>query len=442
MNLKSEDIEKVKALELSNFIDNLEQNMLGGEESYYKKTGKDAIFNPQKKDGGALIEIQKLEREINKKERELDFGPAQNGILEIIKNKKLDMIRKNFSSHETKQIQEWINKTFDEAIELSIKKAVFHRDNEGEIQISVQNGKSAILEKAKINNYQPEDLGLEISLFEERAISMILESYIREGNLKAIDFLNNHKDKLGKDKIKKYEKETESIQKSFSSKNLANRIFNLYSSSKEKAFEELKNEKGDKEAKNLLEGLFSSKEKNEENEQNSILLKAFQEISKTQNENAPLSYDLIPYELNEKNKNDIRSYLEKLMKGEEIQTSAEEFLSLFEIYRKNPLAFPKFNFIKYKMFLSDYDFRIFLRLADEAKTLTLSEAMDTVNLISEEISDFGDGKKVQFIRYFLDNLYLKSREKAADYEEKKEIIKKTVRILGGKKGLFEGLVKK
>ena len=90
------------------------------------------------------------------------------------------------------------------------------------------------------------------------------------------------------------------------------------------------------------------------------------------------------------------------------------------------------------MSLSDYDFILFSKLSDMSSKISQSEGFDIVHLIDKEVSDFEDKKKVEFIRYFLDDLISASADKKLDFDEKKKIIKKrAAELLGEKKGILE-----
>ena len=116
--LVESDMDKVKILELSNFIDEWEKELLFSETGFFSLKGR-SVENKTKEF------IEELDQLISTKIYEINFSKqeSKNIIIEI-KKRKLDAIKSQMIAYEKNEMKNWEFEVYENSIKSCIQRAV------------------------------------------------------------------------------------------------------------------------------------------------------------------------------------------------------------------------------------------------------------------------------------------------------------------------------
>ncbi len=352
--LLDDSLDKIKILEISNFIDEWEKELLFSENGFYSLKGKE-VENKTK------IFIENLETFINSKINEISFINSSSRILlNDVKEKKLNAIRMQMQKYENIQIKNWEIEVYENSIKSSIQRAVLYKKSNEIIESSFQNGLAVLEIISEKEKWNSKTYTVKKNLYEADFYYELINSFLLEKDARASFYFEKFKNKL-KDKDKStLEKAVIILKNNIVAYNWAKELFSY-------DFPDDRNEQEIKEVKNNeIEVLIrkylldfkndkkksDSKQKQEKNEKNWLEIVSLME---KQTDNAEMYID---YTLDKESINSKKMYIKNMRKNGFIITDKTVFIDLFSKIFEQFEIFKKEDISNYRKDLSADDYRI------------------------------------------------------------------------------------
>lgn len=399
MNGAVRELQQTRALELSNYIDELEKTELADPQNgYYSKQGFDAMRDDNDPTKGAVAVLNGIDRKILKKQQELGltWGYGKQ-LAELTKTRKMNMLYRGATSHEMQQTYKWTLSTLEIANQSSIGKALNHRNDESELETIYGNGVVTILQKAKIGQWDEDTKNIEIAKYRSNFHSSIIQAFAQDGSLLIDDYFEKHKGELlPKDYEQCLSLKNHTDQKVYS-KLLGDNLYEGHEDDPREANELLERKFSNKEinidqynaTRSYLNGLYSRDRMLQNQEQDNLMDKMWDSVSKKiQNGQVP-SEDDIPMGLNGRNWYQAKSAIDQLVSKGDVDTDNSAYLELYELSTTDAQKFANMNLAQYRPLLSDSDYKSFQKKQKDIKNMTPTQLYDTDKAIQSGLEALG-----------------------------------------------------
>ncbi len=357
-NPDAQNIDKTKILELSNFIDTWEQEILFADNGFYSLKGK----NVQGKSKEFISELEDL---INSKIDEISFShPIFRTVAFKVKKDKLASILQKMQVYENQQLYNWQMEVFDNALKSAINRAVLYKNNEDIIAASFKNGLSIIELLAEKEQWQAKTVHAKLCDFKSQFFYSIILSFLDDRDINASIYYKKYKKFLINIDTEKLETALQKLEFEIIAYNWAKEVFsyNLSEDEQLKKLNDIDNENVKTLAKHFLKD-FSALDKQEKDKQEKEKnLKNWQqilEIAKTDVNRAELYID---YTLKENHIKAANDYLKQIKKFGFIKTDTDEFFNLLSEFMDDFNAFKKKDLSFFRACLSESDYQFFEKL--------------------------------------------------------------------------------
>lgn len=357
-NKNLECIDKAKILELSNFIDNWEKEILFGDNGFYSLKGK----NVQGKSQDFILELENL---INSKIDEISFSiPHYRTVAFKVKKDKLASISLKMQGYENQQLYNWQLEVYDNALNSSITRAVLYKNNEDIVAASLKNGLSVIELMAEKECWSAKTIHSKICEFKSNFYYSIIRSFFDDKDINASIYFKKYKNFLINSDAEELETALEKLEFEIIAYNWAKEVFsyNLTDEEQLKKLNDIDNAQIQVLAKHYLKDFArSDKTQKEEREKqkNNKNWKQILEIAKTDINKADLYID---FTLKESHIKAVNDYLKQIKKTGFIETDKEEFLNLLLEFIQDFYKFKKKDISFYRSCLSEDDYNFFEKL--------------------------------------------------------------------------------
>lgn len=357
-NKNLECIDKAKILELSNFIDNWEKEILFGDKGFYSLKGK----NVQGKSQDFILELENL---INSKIDEISFSlPHYRTVAFKVKKDKLASISLKMQGYENQQLYNWQLEVYDNALSSSINRAVLYKNNEDIVAASFKNGLSVIELMAEKECWSAKIIHSKICEFKSKFYYSIILSFFDDKDINASIYFKKYKKFLISSQVEELETALEKLEFQIIAYNWAKEVFS-YNLSNDEQLKNLNNI-GNAQIKILArhylkDFALSDKIHNEELEKqkNNKNWQQILEIAKSDINKADLYID---FTLKESHIKAVNDYLKQIKKTGFIDTDIEEFLNLLLEFLQDFNKFKKKDISFYRACLSEDDYHFFEKL--------------------------------------------------------------------------------
>lgn len=348
-------LDKVRLLELSNFIDEWEKELLFSENGFFSLKGKQV----ENKASEYILELEKF---INSKLSKINFfiENSKRAALEI-KRIKIENIKKQLDQYEQKELYEWEISVYNDSIQSAHNKAVLYKDNPEIVIKSINNGISVISIMAEREHWKKNILERKKEKFIANCCFDIIKSFLDERNINFPAYYNTYSKYLSEEQKFEIEKTIEEIKLNILGYNWAVELFSY----------NLTSEENDNKIKELCDPQFESVVSSyinilEKVKKDKELYKNKQEIDK----NWENIIDLLDKEPEKsllyvdftKEKNIVKAqkeYIKKIIKNGFIDTDKSIFIELFEKMLDDFNSFKKEILSKQRHVLSDIDYKFF-----------------------------------------------------------------------------------
>lgn len=419
LNINS-DIDKVKILEFSNFIDEWEQELLFSEEGFFSIKGKDI----ENKSREFLSELEKI---INKKISEIKFiNSASKMILSDIKEKKFNSLKFQMELYESEQLYQWELSVIEQGLNSALNRAVLYKSNPDTVNASFNNAVQILDFLALKENWTPKLKKSKLADFESEFYNSIIQAFIIDKDINAVIYFNKYKNKLNKDLIDKFEKQIESLKISIISYNWAKEIYsyNLDDKSLQKELNLINDDKIKSSAKKILCDLKKIEDKNSQQDTDNKNIQNWNKINEILKSEPDKAVLYIDYSLSSDNQKLKKDYIDKMIKVGYITTDKKKFIETFNEFSSDIEKFIKKDISDLQSYFSEEDYRCLRKIISEEKSFILNFISDYKN-IKSQIKNDDVISFYEILTLFIRELfsYKATNNKEADVETRNKFIK-------------------
>ncbi len=377
-------VKKTRALELSNKIDQWEkEKLLDPENGYYSRLGKDAMRD-ENGQGGAVNVLNDIESKINEEitKSGLTWGYGKQ-MAELVKTRKMDTLYRGATAHELKQVQSWGLNTLQEAENNAIQRGIIHRESPEIIDTAFANGKVTLLQKAQLLHWDEDTTRINLAKYNSDFYSGILHAYLQDGNLKATEFYEEHKDKLLPDAQKSYLGQVKNNELKYKARSSAE---NLVYFSPEEAYKFIDGiDNIDEQA--LTRQFYNTKVHEQDRlkklQQDQLENNSWEKIKETLDIN-DIDLGGSPETIKAQ-----MSYIEQMKKYGRIATENSTYVELLEMSTYDAERFKTLNLNNYLPYLSESEFKEFKKRQQEIGSMAYSIIQDDNEKIDKVLKDMG-----------------------------------------------------
>ena len=350
----SEQIDDAKMLEMSNQIDQWEQdNLYNKDTGYYYKNGKDAVG----KSGEIMKNFDDFVQEYKSKNKISPFN--QSRMNSMIQNKK-SRIYAGVNAHDVKQTGIWAETESQVGLDNAIKGMVNARNNPTIMQTQLNNAMKIIEWQGEMQNLDPDTIEAMKKQAKSSAYCSVLDSYISEGSLKAGEFFEQHKDEIDSKNHARYIGTIKNEETKYQARDLAEQIVSS-SVSQEEAIQKAEAIQ-DIELSDMtvsrIKRHYSDQEHFRDLAEREALNEFYTKAVQAAQTGGVLSYDDIPDNIDPNIKLSLMNYINT--KGQP-ETDNQVWETLYNMSVNNAQGFAKEDLNKYRGYLSDGEYKNFLK---------------------------------------------------------------------------------
>lgn len=348
-------MDKIKILELSNFIDMWEQELLFSEKGFFSIKGKDI-------EGKVDEFVLDLEEFINSKIIEMKFLNADSKELAIkIKTEKISAIKNEMQIYEQQELKNWEFNVYESAIKASISRAVLYKSNDKIINSSLKNGLTVLDLMAEKENWSEKSHKYREDKYKSEFYSTLIDSLIQDKNPKAYLYFKKYKNNLQLDNAEKFEKAIKELKNNVIAYNWAKELFsyNISSTEQEKEIKIIKDKEIEKSVRKYLSDFSLSEKQEKEEDEKEKNIRNWQEITEIAASDINRAYLYIDFSASKENINCKKEYINKIKKQGYILTDKKQFISLLSEFFENFEKFKQKDISDYQGCFSKEDYNLF-----------------------------------------------------------------------------------
>lgn len=414
------DIDKVKILEFSNFIDEWERELLFSDEGFFSIKGKDI----ENKSREFLAELEKI---INKKISEIKFVNSNSKmILSEIKQKKFNSLKYQMELYEAEQINQWELAVFEQGLNSALNRAVLYKNNPDTVNAAFNNAVQILDFLARKESWNPKLKRSRLADFESEFYNSIIQAFIIDKDINAVIYFNKYKNKLKPDLVDNLEKQIESLKISIISYNWAKEIYsyNLDDKSLQKEFNLINDDKIKSSAKKILCDLKKIEDKNSQRNSDNKNIQNWDKINKILKSEPDKAVLYIDYSLPPDNQKLKKDYIDKMIKFGYITTDKKKFIDTFNEFSSDFEKFIEKDISDLQSYFSEEDYRSLREIVSGEKSFILNFISDFKN-IKSQIKNDDIVSFYEILTLFIRELfyYKSTNNKEADVETRNKIIK-------------------
>lgn len=352
--------DKTKVTQFNNDVEKWKQStLLDKENGYYTKLGQDASGKSEEimKNYDDFVQNWISNNRVSKK--------SLNDINSISTSKRTNILS-GVTSHDLEQTNKWAETEGKLGVENAITSAVSERNNPENIKKQVANVIQISLNQAGLQKLDAQSTQDLVKANKSTLYTSVLDAKIQEGDLSAKDFFNQHKDDINPKYHSRYIGAIKNEEDKYKARDMAKSIIATSKSEQEaiKKAEAIQDVNMSDSVLSRVKQHYSQEEhfKNQAQEQalNSFYTKAV-EAAKN---GTPLSYDVIPDSLDPEVKLSLMNYVNT--KGQP-ETDDQIWAELYDKQVNDAQGFAKENLNKYRGFLSDGEYKQFLKAQENIR---------------------------------------------------------------------------
>lgn len=419
----SKYLDKVKILELCNLIDEWEKELLFSDGGFFSLKGKEV------KDKSDEF-IKELEKFINSKISVMSFYfDESKEAVQKIKQIKIENIQNKMIKYESKELYDWEISVYNNAINLSMQKALLYKEDIQQIEKFLKQGLSIIKLMSDREKWNNKILKSKKEKYLSEFYYSIIKSFLDDKDIRFFQYYEKYKNILDDEKKQELEKSIIETKDNIIAYNWAKEIFyyNWNDEKINKEINELKDENLEKLVKSYIEVLKKTEEEENDKSKKELVEKNWENIISLANkepDKALLYIDLT------QDRNVIeaqKKYINQFVKNGFIKTDKEKYIQILKKMINDFESFISMQLDEYRYLLSEKDYDFFQELQKETSyEKQIKIISDYKFLLSElELNNIKKADQIyEFILLFQESLneYKILNSKDADIEKKNKII--------------------
>lgn len=197
-----------------------QQHLYDKQNGYYYKFGKDAY-------GQSEALLKDYDDYMKDYMKEMGFTPNAARRAQDTYMKTRERIMQGVTAHDYKQGVAWSNTEAETSKMNYINNAVNLRNNPDEISKSILSGYQAIEWQGELQNADEASIRLEKMKYRSSVHEAILDAYLGEGSLKAVEYLEQHKSEIRPEKLPQYVHAVKQTELTYTARNIASQYVGM-----------------------------------------------------------------------------------------------------------------------------------------------------------------------------------------------------------------------
>lgn len=355
--------DKTKVAQFNNDVEKWKQTtLLDKENGYYTKLGQDASGKSEEIMKGYDDFVQNWidTNHVSKK--------SLNDINSISTSKRTNILS-GVTSHDLEQTNKWAETEGKLGVENAITSAVSERNNPENIKKQVANVVQISLNQAGLQKLDAQSTQDLIKANKSTLYTSVLDAKIQEGDLSAKEFFNKYKDDIDPKYHAKYIGAIKNEEDKYKARDIAKNIMATSSSYEEmmKKVDSIKDINVQDRVRsdvNMHQGIIEKVERDQQESLQQGFLNSYEQALKN---STGMSYDQIPLGLDPQTRLSDMNLINSLNKGISPETDNQIWAELYDKQVNDAQGFAKEDLNKYRGFLSDGDYKQFLKAQENIR---------------------------------------------------------------------------
>ena len=384
-----DDYNKTKITELSNQLDAYNQQKLYDKDNgYFTKTGKAAA-------GQSGIIMQEYDDYAADLIKEYNFSGKYKQMAESTVLAKRNHIFAPINEYDLKQTKEWQNTVYAEKQNNILNQGIQDRNNDELVAENLRQGLNAVELQGQNQNWDSDTVKFKKQQYTSQFHEGIVHSLIADGNPRAKEYLEAHKKEILPDRLPSLMGSVRNNEVRNSSRDYANKIIATSGSLEEaiKRAESIEDVEVSDATLSRVKGHYSNEEYVKNAKQRESYEQFYSNVLQKNQAGEPLSYDLIPVDADAETRLSMMNYINK---NGQPETDNEVWETLYDMSVNNAQGFANEDLNKYRGFLSDGEYKQFVKKQQEIKDGKFySQIKDDDKMIDAALKEIGlnKGKK-------------------------------------------------
>ena len=384
-----DDYNKTKITDLSNKLDAYNQQALYDKENgYFSKTGKNAA-------GQSGIVLQGYDDYAADLMKEYNFSGRYKDAAESTILAKRNHIFAPVNEHDLKQTKEWQNTVYAEKQNNILNQGIQDRNDDNLVAENLRQGLNAVELQGQNQNWDSDTIKFKKQQYTSQFHEGIVHSLIADGNPKAKAYLEAHKSEILPDRLPSLMGSVRNGEIKYLARDYAQEIFSTSKSADEaiKRAEAIEDIDVSDATLSRVRRYYSEQEF-AKNEAEKEALDGFYNTALAKMQSGEtMSYDDIPDGVDAKTRLSLMNYINQ---NGQPQTDNEVWETLYDMSVNNAQGFANEDLNKYRGFLSDGEYKQFLKKQQEIQDGKFySQIKDDDKMIDAALKEMGlnKGKK-------------------------------------------------
>ena len=424
-----DDYNKTKITDLSNKLDAYNQQALYDKDNgYFSKTGKDAA-------GQSGVVLQGYDDYAADLLKEYNFSGRYKDAAESTILAKRNKIFAPINEYDLKQTKEWQNTVYAEKQNNILNQGIQDRNNDELVAENLRQGLIAVELQGQNQNWDSDLVNLKKQEYTSKFHEGVIHSLIADGNPRAKEYLEAHKTEILPDRLPSLMGSVRNGEIKYLARDYAQDIFATSKSAEEaiKRAEAIEDIDVSDATLSRVRRYYSEQEFAKNEAEKEALDGFYNTVLQKQNSGEMLSYDDIPEGVDAKTRLSLMNYINQ---NGQPQTDNDVWETLYDMSVNNAQGFANEDLNKYRGFLSDGEYKQFLKKQQEIKDGKFySQIKDDDKMIDAALKSMGLGKGGK-----KDSAYSEIRSMVREFEARKgrkitdEELNNVVNSLGYKDG--------
>lgn len=378
-----DNLAKSKIVELTNQFDNYTtQTLYDKDNGYFYKTGENAM-------GQSPIVLQNFNDYAN----DLVSKSGLNGQYKIYAQNalvsRINQLYPHINKYDSEQTVSWQNSVYEDKQNNLINRGIFDRNNDVALSENLRQGYNAIELQSQLQNWGESEKDIKKKTFASNYHTQVIQALISDGSLRAKQYYEQHKNEILPDKQNSILNAVDNVELNYQANALANNLI-INSQNEEEALNKaytIENINLQDTTVQRIKQKYSEKRRMENQAESDALDSFYNIVLNKTAANQPLSYSDIPDNIKPETRLSLMNYINK---NGSPDTDDDVWLQLYEMSVNNAQGFAAVNLNSYRGWLSDGEYKNFIKRQEEIKSGTyFTQIKDDDKQINTALKEVG-----------------------------------------------------